>query len=126
MATPSIKNIDTILEYIPYFESSESEFYEIDTDKSLMDPYFYSEKTSEFIKALYENNFIQAFDWSQFNTLEKVENIENADIDTLIKILTAYVRADRFSSGSIANLIKKGYLLRILYRLKEIQMNNIK
>jgi hypothetical protein len=86
-----------------------------------MDPNFYSEKTSEFIQALYENNFIQALDWSDFNTLENVENIEHADIDTLVKILTAYVRADRFSSGSVANLIKEGYLLRILYRLREIK-----
>jgi hypothetical protein len=123
MSTPSIENIDTILEYIPYFESSDNEFYEIDTDKSIMDPYFYSEKTSEFIKALYENNFIQAFDWSQFNTLENVENIEKTDIETITKILTAYIRADRFSSGSVANLIKEGHLLRILYRLKEIRTN---
>jgi hypothetical protein len=121
MLKPSLKNIDAILEYIPYFESSENEFYNINTDKSLMDPYFYSEKTSEFIKALYENNFIQAMDWSEFNTLENVKNIEKADIDTLIKILTAYIRADRFSSGSVANLIKEGYLLRILYRLREIK-----
>ncbi|PKL69065.1 MAG: hypothetical protein CVV28_02825 [Methanobacteriales archaeon HGW-Methanobacteriales-1] len=121
MSTPSIENIDAILEYIPYFESVKNECYEINPDKSLMDPNFYSEKTSEFIQALYENNFIQALDWSDFNTLENVENIEHADIDTLVKILTAYVRADRFSSGSVANLIKEGYLLRILYRLREIK-----
>lgn len=123
MSTPSIENIDAILEYIPYFESVKDECYEINPDKSLMDPHFYSEKNSEFIQALYENNFIQAFDWSQFNTLQNVENIEHADIDTLVKILTAYIRADRFSSGSVANLIKEGHLLRILYRLREIKNN---
>lgn len=121
MPSPSLKNIDAILEYIPYFESPKNEFYHINPDNSLMDPYFYSEKTSEFIHALYENNFIQAFDWSEFNTLESVEKIENTDIDTLVKILTAYIRADRFSSGSVANFIKEGHLLRILYRLREIK-----
>ncbi|MDO8869643.1 MAG: DUF6508 domain-containing protein [Methanobacteriaceae archaeon] len=121
MSTLSLENIDAILEYIPYFESLKKECYKIDPDKSLMDPYFYSEKTSEFINALYENNFIQALDWSEFNTLESVENIEHTDIDTLVKILTAYIRADRFSSGSVANFIKEGHLLRILYRLREIK-----
>ncbi|MDO9044533.1 MAG: DUF6508 domain-containing protein [Methanobacteriaceae archaeon] len=107
MSNPSIENINAILEYIPYFESLKNEIYEINPEKSLMDPHFCSEKTSEFIQAIYENNFIQAFDWSQFNTLKNVENIEHTDIDTLVKILTAYIRANRFSSGSVANFYQR-------------------
>jgi ADP-ribosylglycohydrolase len=122
MIIPSLKNIDNILKFYDYFNNPQNQFFQIDTEQSFVDPYNYSFQTIEFLTALYENHFMQPFDWSAFNTLEYVENLENADICTITKILTAYVRADRFCSGSVAHLIKEGHLRGILNRLMEIKL----
>lgn len=122
MTIPSLKNIDNLLKFYDYFNNPQNQFFQIDTEQSLIDPYNYSFQTIEFLTALYENHFIQPFDWSSFNTLEYVKNLETADICTITKILTAYVRADRFCSGSVAHLIKEGHLQGILNRLMEIKL----
>lgn len=122
MIIPSLKNIDNLLKFYDYFNNPQNQFFQVDTEKSIMDPYNYSFQTIQFISALYENHFIQPFDWSSFNTLEYVERLETANITTITKILTAYIRADRFCSGSVAHLIKEGHLLRILDRLMEIKL----
>lgn len=51
------ENIDNVLKYLPYFESTDKEFYKIDKEY-LMDPYIYDKEVNYFIKALYEENIV--------------------------------------------------------------------
>jgi hypothetical protein len=121
---PNNKNIDNILKYIPYFESTCKEFYKLDS-KYLMDPYIYNKEVNDFVKALYNENMIFSFDWPNWqNEAEKYyrdpELLKYADLQTLRKLLTFHVRKDRFCSGHLLGMIESGHILNILKRLKNI------
>jgi O-acetyl-ADP-ribose deacetylase len=122
---PNNKNISNILKFISYFESTGEEFYKLDS-KYLMNPYVYSKEVNDFIKALYKENIIFSFGWPNWQNeagkyYRDPELIKTADIKTLRKLLTLYVRKERFRSGHLANMIKSGHILNILKRLKIIE-----
>lgn len=69
--------------------------------------------------------FTSPFDWqAEFEknpeTLEDVELIKSADLETLRKIMTAHIRIDRMSDGHLESLIDSGYWNECLTRLAEI------
>ena len=71
-------------------------------------------------------NFIQEFDWTLWHDeAEKYQKypelISGADLEIIIKLLTTHVRADRFCTGHLANMLDNGHLLQILQRLAEIK-----
>ncbi len=128
----TIKDIDSVLQYLHYFADLNNKFYE--TDKGSfrepsvinIEPFIYSQKVSEFITALYHCNFIQEFDWTSWHDeAEKYQKhprlIGDVDLETIIKLLTTHVRADRFCSGHLASVLDNGHLLKILERLAEIR-----
>lgn len=125
MKTPNITNLQNILKYKNYFENQENEFYSVKTEMSLIDPYIYTKETSNFINDLYHENFIQPFDWAEFQKnnrkfFENPDMLQEANIITLKKILTTIIRGDRFNSGFLAHYIDNNYLLNIIIRLNEI------
>lgn len=91
------------------------------------------EEIREFYNELCNTGFIIAFDWkSWLNQNEKYMNIENdikehvmkADIVTLRKLMTSYIRGDRYNEGLFNEVILKGHITKILTRLSEL--NNSK
>ena len=118
------ENINKILEYIPYFEGKGRSFYSVDkTD--MFYPYVYSKEVYGFEKALYDENIVIVFDWGKWQLqAEKIYNepelLENADLETLRKLLTLHVRKERFCAGHLVGMIKSGHILAILERLEEI------
>lgn len=120
----SIENIEKVLRYLPYFEDTNNNFYRI-SDKFSLDPYIYNVKVQEFISTLYSGNFIQPFDWAEWQSeAQKLVTderlLKDADITIIIKLFTTHIRKDRFCSGHLASMIKKGHILHLLKKLKTI------
>jgi len=84
-----------------------------------------SDKASDFVTACYEENFVQPFDWTNWSNEHKPELnlegfIEEADLLTIVKLLTSHIRGDRFCEGHLLSVMGDGTILKILNRLKEI------
>ncbi|WP_390621044.1 DUF6508 domain-containing protein [Brevibacillus massiliensis] len=47
--------------------------------------------------------------------------MKSADLDTLRKLMTCYVRGDRFNEGLLKRIVTDGKLHCILQRLREIR-----
>lgn len=124
-------DIDIVLQYLPYFANPTNKFYEIDKNPLTkpivinIDPFIYTHEVSEFITVLYRYNFIQEFDWISWDESEKYQKdpnlIDDINMETIIKLLTTHVRADRFISGHLASVIDSGHILKILQRLADIR-----
>ncbi|MBP7654309.1 hypothetical protein KA977_12860 [Candidatus Dependentiae bacterium] len=113
-----------ILKYLDYFSDSANKFYSIESGS--MDPYLYSKKVNEFIKDLYAVKFIYSFDYNEWYSgegkhyFDNPELIAKMELQDLRKIVTAFVRSERFCSGTIAEMIDKGLIIKILKRLNEL------
>ena len=124
---PNNKNLENILKFLLYFESTDNEFFKIDL-KYLMYPYVYSKEVDDFVEVLYKENIIIIFDWPSWqNEAEKYYNdpefLKTTDIGTLRKLLTLHVRKERFCSGHLASMIASGHIVNILKQLKTIRDN---
>lgn len=83
----------------------------------------------EFYNELCNTGFLIVFDWkSWLNENEVYKNIENdieehimeADLVTLRKLMTSYIRGDRFNEGLFNRVIINGHITKILTRLRVI------
>ncbi len=131
IVVPTKKNVETILEFLPYFNDSNNKLYKVVESEKNEDGTFimgyvdYNSDLSRFIKSAYSENFVQGFDWSnwQDEAFQYVENhdlLYNADVLTIVKLITLTLRKDRFCEGFIADRIDDGFILKLLLRLKEI------
>lgn len=82
-----------------------------------------------FREELYNTAFLIVFDWkSWLNQNEMYKNIANdieehvmnADLETLQKLMTSYIRGDRFTEGLFEGVIINGHVTKILTRLREL------
>ncbi len=85
-----------------------------------------SPEVVRLVHDLYKNEFIQAFDWSSWQEeaeklLADPERMKDADLETLVKLLTTHVRKDRFCEGHFTSMIRSGHIQAILERLAELQ-----
>lgn len=88
------------------------------------------EFTHELFQTLFETGFLMVFNWHEwldrnegFKDLNKdiQEEIKYADLETLRKLMTSYVRGDRFNEGLLERIVADGKLQCILQRLREIK-----
>lgn len=117
-------NIQAVLKFLPFFEQPDFSPGEWITQEGHL-PYFnYKSEVLDFIRALSGNGFIQPFDWMNWREGEQLvdhpELLRRANLQTLRKLLTAHVRADRFSEGHLAGTFESGHILMILKRMAEI------
>jgi len=121
----SLKDIDALLKFLPFFRDKGNIFYTIDkTD--LLYPHRYAANVHKFFEVLYKNKIIYNFDWGSWqeeaiNYYNNPELLKKADITTLRKLLTLHVRKDRFCDGHFGQIIKSGHLPKILERLEDIR-----
>jgi len=113
--------IDAVLEFLPAFQSPGYKFGEW-ADAG----YFsYSPEVDEWIRTLYEQDFLLPFDWTRWKEAQRYRSqpgaLETADLLTLRKLLTTHVRADRFVEGHLASVLESGHVTAILRRLKQIR-----
>ena len=87
------------------------------------------EEIMEFYEELYNTGFLLVFDWKSWldqneiykniaNNIE--EHVTKADLNTLRKLMTSYIRGDRFTEGLFEGVILNGHVTKILTRLKKL------
>ena len=83
-------------------------------------PYLEQSKlTRQFVRFLYDKNMLPSFDWPDWQEgkellRQKDPNFANLDTITLCKLLTAIIRTDRFSDGTLVGMMKEGVIQRIV------------
>ncbi|MBE9917778.1 hypothetical protein G8C92_27640 [Paenibacillus donghaensis] len=89
-----------------------------------------AEPIGAFRKELEETGFLMVFDWKSWigehemykDVRQNIQpHIMSSDVETLRKLLTSYVRGDRFSEGLFVEVVTNGKVVQILERLKELR-----
>ncbi len=80
----------------------------------------------DFMRTLYENNFVQSFDWGEWQEegtrlYQHPELLAGADLETCVKILTLHARKDRFCGGHLGEMVRCGHILAVLRRIQELR-----
>jgi len=124
----SMKNLDTLLKYLPIFESDKFD----STDEKLLKennlPFMlcYSKEVNDFVEDFYKSNLFYNFKWSEWQNealkyFEKPELLKNVDIEIIRKLLTLHIRKERFCEGHLIDIIDSKHIVEILKRLKQIR-----
>jgi hypothetical protein len=84
---------------------------------------FYSSTNivDEFLSIMYDENLIINFDWPSWEEGKRIMsqgNFIGLDSFTLMKLLTAIVRSDRFNEGNLVANFENGNILKILQELE--------
>lgn len=127
VSTVTVKGIDKVLSFLPLLERRSAKLYDVNPQQGLLEPYTYSSEINGFIQSLHDEGFILlSFNWGVW--LEDANQyvndprlLEFADLLTLQKLFTTHIRAERFNSGHLAQLIDNHHILAILKRLFAIR-----
>ena len=128
---PDDASLRKLLTYIDDLQRPVEELAEFHSsgDGSEDDPFTafwsYSPKVDAFQKDLYDLGFVYSFDWGEWQ--DEAERLtvtsgalDDADLLTLMKLLTLHVRKERFSGGHLANAFEQGWIVAILERLRKL------
>ncbi|NCC36373.1 MAG: hypothetical protein EOM24_30825 [Chloroflexia bacterium] len=119
--------LDALLAFLPIFAQPGYIFGEWHADPGVLPFWSQSPEVAEFIQVLYHQQFLITFDWvtwaaeAQHYDEDGGAALATADLDTLRKLMTAFVRADRFSEGTLAARFQSGQITAILRRLQQIR-----
>lgn len=123
----SLAQLDTILAYLPIFERPGYSFGEWHNEPGVFPFWAASPEATAFIAALHHEQFITPFDWVSWAEEARRYSeggeaaLATADLTTLRKLWTSYVRADRFSEGALASAFESGQITALLRRLRQIR-----
>ena len=128
---PGLEDIKVVVAFLPIFGSpgftwGQFEGGERRSDGAVTMPYFaLSEAAGRFHRVLYERGFVRRFDWPRWQDqaaryVEDPAAVEDADLETLCRLLTTHLRKDRFCDGHMAEMHRRGHLLAILRRLTDL------
>jgi ADP-ribosyl-[dinitrogen reductase] hydrolase len=117
-------NIQAVLKFLPLFEQPDFSPGEWITHEGSLPYVSYTPAVLDFIRALSGNGFIQPFDWMNWREGEQLVEypalLSRVNLQTLRKLITAHVRADRFTEGHLAAMFESGHIAMILKRMAEI------
>ncbi|MCD7781897.1 MAG: DUF6508 domain-containing protein [Methanosphaera sp.] len=119
---PNIENVDTILEYLPYFEDTDNEFVKVENGQR-----YYDEDADFFKDDLYQENIYKTFDnlkdWEEtgWRYINNHELIKRLDLLTIMKVIYLIMQKENARPGFLGTLMEDGTILTILQRLKEIR-----
>ena len=122
----TIEHLDQLLAYLPIFNRQPHELYQVHAEVTTLEPFSYAPEVHQFIQTLYQTGFFIQFDWTTWQQeaedfVRHPEQVQTADLETIQRLLTTHIRADRFCSGHLAHTIHAGHILAILNRLVEIR-----
>jgi hypothetical protein len=85
----------------------------------------YHPAVDAFVRACYDNEFVQSFDWVAWSDeaqryLDDSSLISSADLATCIKLITTHLRKERFSEGHLEAMLRSGHIVAILRRLRQL------
>jgi hypothetical protein len=118
-----IPEIENTTEFETKIDYSKKADYSEDT---IYLPYYQEiELVWKFRNQFIELNLQLDFDWSHWEAGRQFisyldQHINNLDLLTILKLLTAIIRNDRFCEGALASRFADGNILLLLKRLKEI------
>ena len=128
---PDDASIQTLLTHLDDLRRPVAELAEFHSsgDGSEDDPFTafwsYSPQVDAFQQDLNDLGFVYSFDWGEWQ--DEAERLtvtpgalDDADLLTLMKLLTLHVRKERFSGGHLANAFEQGWIVAILERLQDI------
>lgn len=119
------EDVDRLIQYLEYFQDPGSVYYH-EVNGYMRE----SQEIGSFRKALDDVGFLMVFNWRDWlmeneiyrNLDHKVDSgIMNADLTTLRKLMTSYIRGDRFNEGLFIHVCVKGPAAKILLRLRELK-----
>ncbi len=126
-----LKNIsqedwERLFQFIPLIKEHESfgkmKAGEKDAKGIIEFPYVIPHKVvDDFTDIMYKLNLVIDFDWGKWTAGSKIVangSYKNHNEITLIKILTAIIRKDRFQEGLLAEAFENGTIGKILSELK--------
>ena len=78
----------------------------------------------EFLEVVYDIPIVIDFNWAAWDEGRKIASDENFDFDTIdiptkCKLITAFVRNDRFCDGALAGAFERGTILKILKSIQK-------
>lgn len=125
---PSItaEQIDAIVPFLDQFEAAGFSAGSWRNEPGHFPWFDFDEVVMQFYQALYGNGWVEPFDWTEWqDTASQYVNspglIDSADSETVQKLFTTHVRADRFCEGHLASMFENGHIVALLRRLKQIR-----
>lgn len=124
-----IDRLRGIVAFLPCFEAPGFEFGHWESRQHSVNSFLhYSDAAEKFIRAAYRLAWIvPGFNWNEWmDTVESKALREDAAVlaratpEQLAKLLTAYVRGDRFCEGALLQAFESGLLVRVLRRAEVI------
>lgn len=114
------ESVQRMLSFLPAFERGDF--------RGALDSYMKSgqnpPQVDELISAVYRSGFVLQFDWMQWSSRIALQTVDSADILTLRKLMTCFVRGDRFCGGAMPKRCADGSIQRVLERLHIIASAN--
>ena len=119
------ENIGAILRFLPVLESPGFAFGEVVAPPGQFPYARMAPEVDAFVQALYDNGWVEPFEWSEFQDeaigyFEEPSRLETADLETIRKLLTLHVRKDRFCEGHFLEMLNAGHIQAILRRLSAL------
>jgi hypothetical protein len=117
----------SLLDLIPVLEGSEKYVdmvSRVTENGAITHPYNdQGDLVSTFLKIVYEIPIVINFDWSSWEEGRKIASDRDFDFDTIdiptkCKLITAFVRNDRFCDGVLDEVFESGVILKILKSIK--------
>ncbi|HEV8293657.1 MAG TPA: DUF6508 domain-containing protein [Tepidisphaeraceae bacterium] len=112
----SAESVQKMLAFLPAFERGDYR----QVHDSYLQSGVYAQQVEDLIATVYSSGFVYPFDWPHWEEVRsmKPEDAARADMLTLRKLMTAFVRNDRFCGGAMADKCAHGWIEAILRRLQ--------
>jgi len=123
---PTPAQTDAVLAFLPTFENREFVPSRVESPAGMTPYHVFADELTQFHRAVYENGFVFQFDWRAWQEdairyCEQPELLVSADFETLRKLITFHVRAERYVEGHLPRQVESGHLAAILRRLGELR-----
>ncbi len=121
----SAGSIQGLIDFLPLLQNKEAGFMRIGIWGDMSSRVSAATARSLY-QYLYNSGFVlDDFDWMAWSDEalsyeEQREKLQQADAETIQKIITTHMRADRFNEGHYDSIIENGFLADVVQRLKDI------